>query len=97
MYTGVDHKPKRTRSLARLANVERDPRVTLLVDRYDDTWSKLWWVRLRGAAEVVDDGSELDLGLQALTAKYEQYRRTRLRGPVIVVRVSSVLGWAAVG
>ena len=97
LYTGVDHKPKRSRHLARLANIERDPRVTLLADRYDDTWSKLWWVRLRGEASVVDDGADLDLGLQALTTKYEPYQRTRLRGPLIVVRVTSVLGWAAVG
>ena len=97
VYTGVDHKPKRSRELARLANIERDPRVTLLADRYDDTWSKLWWVRLRGDASVVADGTDLDLGIQALTEKYEQYRRTRLRGPIVVVRVESVLGWAAVG
>jgi PPOX class probable F420-dependent enzyme len=80
-----------------LKNIEREPHVTLLADRYDETWSKLWWVRLRGEAAVVSDGADLDLGIQALTAKYEPYQRTRLRGPLIVVRVTDVLGWAAVG
>jgi hypothetical protein len=69
----------------------------LLADRYDETWSKLWWVRLRGDASVVSEGADLDLGIQALTEKYEPYQRTRLRGPLIVVRVTAVLGWAAVG
>jgi PPOX class probable F420-dependent enzyme len=97
LYSAVDHKPKRTRELARLANIERDPRVTLLADRYDDTWSKLWWVRLRGDASTEHDGADFEAGIEALTAKYEPYQRTRLRGPLIVVRVTSVLGWSAVG
>ena len=97
VFTGVDHKPKRSRELARLANIERDPRVTLLADRYDDTWSKLWWVRVRGDASIEHDGVAFDAGIEALTAKYEPYQRTRLRGPLIAVRITSVLGWSAVG
>jgi PPOX class probable F420-dependent enzyme len=97
VFSGVDHKPKRSRELARIANIERDPRVTLLVDRYDETWSKLWWTRLRGEATILHEGTEFDAGIEALTAKYEPYQRTRLRGPLIAVCVTSVLGWTAVG
>src|SRR4051794_13856827 len=50
----VDHKPKTTRRLARLANIRSRPDVSLLVDHYDDDWSQLWWVRLHGRARVVD-------------------------------------------
>ena len=95
--TAVDHKPKTTRELRRLANIERDGRVTLLVDRYEDAeWSKLWWCRLRGTARIVEDGPAFDLAIQALTAKYEQYRRTRLQGPVIEIAVTGATGWTAV-
>ena len=97
LYSGVDHKPKRSRELVRLANIERDPRVTVLVDHYDENWSKLWWCRLRGEGAVVTGGADFDQGVEALTAKYEQYERTRLRGPVIVIRVTSTLGWSALG
>ena len=36
IYSVVDAKPKRTTALRRLANVRENPRVTLLVDHYDD-------------------------------------------------------------
>ena len=48
VYTAVDAKPKRTTALRRLANVAANPRVSLLVDHYDDDWSRLWWVRADG-------------------------------------------------
>ena len=96
IYTAIDHKPKTTRSLRRLSNIERDPRVTVLVDRYDEDWAKLWWCRLRGTATVAEEGSTDFLkGVEALTAKYEAYQRTRVRGPVIVIAVTDGIGWTA--
>ena len=38
----VDAKPKTTQRLQRIRNIERDPRVSLLVDEYADDWSRLW-------------------------------------------------------
>ena len=51
LYTAVDEKPKRTRRLKRLDNIEANPQVEVLIDRYEEDWSKLWWVRLRGTAQ----------------------------------------------
>ena len=48
LYTAVDEKPKRTRALQRLRNIEANPRVEVLIDHCDEDWSQLWWVRLRG-------------------------------------------------
>ncbi len=79
LYTAVDEKPKRTRRLARLADIERDPRVEVVIDHYDDNWAQLWWVRLRGRARVVDHDER---GLELLTAKYPQYRERPPQGPV---------------
>jgi PPOX class probable F420-dependent enzyme len=95
LVTAIDHKPKSTTALRRLANVQRDPRVTVLVDRYDDDWSTLWWVRLRGTALVAHEGAALESAVQALSAKYRQYRDRRPTGPAILVTVQSWRWWAA--
>ena len=90
VITAVDHKPKSTRRLARLSDIERDPRVTLLADRYDDDWSGLWWVRVGGSALV---SSEPPPGAAALTERYRQYRAHPPEGPWITVTPTSVTGW----
>ena len=54
LYTAVDAKPKRTRELRRLRNVEANPAVEVVIDHWDEDWSRLWWVRLSGQARVVE-------------------------------------------
>jgi PPOX class probable F420-dependent enzyme len=93
LVSAVDHKPKRTKKLQRLENIRRQPAVTLLVDEYDDDWSRLWWVRVRGRAVVVDEPAA-DL-LAPLIAKYEQYRTHPPEGAAIVISVTDVRGWSA--
>lgn len=90
-----DVKPKGTLELARLANLRRDPRVTVVADHYEPEWSRLWWVRAKGPAEVLDDGREITATLDALAAKYEPYRSRRPPGPVVRIRVISIAGWRA--
>ena len=48
LYTAVDGKPKSPARLQRLANIEANPKVSILVDHYADDWSQLWWVRADG-------------------------------------------------
>ena len=50
--SAVDHKPKRTGQLRRLDDIEAAGSATVLVDHYDEDWSRLWWIRIRGRAEV---------------------------------------------
>jgi PPOX class probable F420-dependent enzyme len=96
--SAVDHKPKRTLQLQRLANIRSDPAVTLLVDRFDDDWTSLWWVRLRGDAVVIDAGGPAHAeAVAALVTKYEQYRNRPPQGPAVVIDVTEITGWAAVG
>jgi PPOX class probable F420-dependent enzyme len=90
LYTAVDEKPKRTRLLARLADIERDPRVEVVIDHYDDDWSRLWWVRLHGSARVVDYDER---GLALLTAKYRQYRERPPQGPFVVIEIDERAEW----
>jgi len=91
LYTAVDDKPKRTRRLRRLENIEADPRVEVLIDHYEDDWSRLWWVRLRGTARIVDDPR----ALQLLAAKYPQYRERPPAGPVIAVSIEERSEWTS--
>lgn len=95
VYTAVDRKPKRSLRLRRLANVRRDPRATLLVDHYDEDWTKLWWVRLRGRGRVVDRGVERELAMHLLRDKYPQYREAPPPGPVLALEVDEWRGWSA--
>lgn len=91
----VDGKPKRTTALQRLENIRAEPRVSVLVDRYDEDWLRLWWVRADGAARVVDEGPERDAAVEALTAKYPQYRVLRPPGPAVIVDVDLWTMWEA--
>jgi PPOX class probable F420-dependent enzyme len=95
IVTAVDAKPKSTLRLARLTNVRSEPRVCLLVDRYDDDWSVIWWVRVDGTARVVDGGPELEHAVALLADKYEQYRQTPPSGPAIVIAAERWTGWEA--
>jgi PPOX class probable F420-dependent enzyme len=92
----VDPKPKRTPELARLQHISRDPRVTLLVDHYDDDWDGLWWARAEGLARVVTEGPERDEALARLRAKYPQYETLNDPfGDAVIVEATRWTGWSA--
>ncbi len=93
----VDDKPKRTRALRRLRNIAENPRVCLLVDAYQDDWTRLWWVRADAHAEVVAGGPRHHAAVDALALRYPAYRDRRPTGPVIVARVDRWTGWSASG
>jgi PPOX class probable F420-dependent enzyme len=96
LYSAVDEKPKRSKRLQRLENIRRRPEVTVLVDHYEEDWSRLWWVRLDGTAIVLDEGEEQGHAVALLEAKYEQYRAEPPTGAVIAVRVERWSGWTSV-
>lgn len=95
VYTAVDAKKKSTQRLRRLANIAVNPRVSLLVDHYAEDWAQLWWVRADGVATVHPDGEQMAIGYGLLRAKYSQYERTALDGPVVAVTVHHWASWQA--
>jgi PPOX class probable F420-dependent enzyme len=98
IYSVVDAKPKRTTQLRRLTNVAANPKVSVLVDHYEDDWSRLWWVRADGTARIVALSSdEGRLALQRLTQRYPQYRITVPPGPVLAIDVTRWVSWPADG
>lgn len=96
IVSAVDDKPKSTRRLRRLDNVRAHGRASVLVDEYADDWTRLWWVRVDGPAEVVDATSAVGAAaVRALAGKYSQYRAVPPGGPVIVVRPEKWVTWVA--
>ena len=95
LYSAVDRKRKRSSKLRRIENARARPDVTILVDHYDEDWSGLWWIRLRGRARVLDEGDERERALGLLAEKYPQYRTDPPDGPVLAVDVTETRDWSA--
>ena len=95
LYSAIDGKPKRSHNLKRLDNIRAHPAVSILVDHYEDEWSRLWWVVAEGAARVIDDATESARAIELLSAKYPQYRAAPPEGPVIAVRIRRWRAWSA--
>ena len=95
LYSAVDRKPKRSRRLRRIENARARPDVTILVDSYNEDWGRLWWIRLRGRARVLDDGEERGHALGLLCDKYPQYRVAPPDGPVLAVDITELRDWSS--
>jgi PPOX class probable F420-dependent enzyme len=95
LYSAVDRKRKRSQTLRRIENARVRPDVTILVDHYGDDWSRLWWIRLRGRARVLDAGEERVHAVALLREKYPQYRDEPPDGPVLAVDITEVRDWSA--
>ena len=93
LVTAVDHKPKQSTNLQRLHNVEAHPAVSLLVDRYEDDWSALWWLRIDATARVVREEPQRTTLTWSLTRKYAEYAERPPTGPVIAMGIDAVTSW----
>jgi PPOX class probable F420-dependent enzyme len=91
-YTAVDQKPKRVprERLARLRNIRAVPRVALLIDQYDDDWTQLWYILIRGKAKLIPKSAEKERAraIRKLRAKYPQYARGMLPDDAPVIRIT---------
>jgi PPOX class probable F420-dependent enzyme len=96
VFSAVDAKPKTTPDLKRLRNVATNPHVALLVDHYEDDWTRVWWVRVDGRAEVHDVGDPVHAhGRSLLAEKYEQYcDAAALLGRMVVIHPTRWTSWA---
>jgi PPOX class probable F420-dependent enzyme len=103
VYVVADLKPKRgpARALRRLRNVRANPRAALVVDDYDDDWTRLAWVLVRGAARELDDATAHARALELLRARYAQYRAMTLDDPsahpILRLAAERVVHWRAAG
>jgi PPOX class probable F420-dependent enzyme len=96
LYITIDDKPKRasTVSLKRLRNIAENPAVAVVVDRYDEDWTRLAWVMLRGRAEILSAGTEYRDAQALLRSRYPQLEAMQIEAyPVIAVRIERVTSW----
>jgi PPOX class probable F420-dependent enzyme len=97
-YSPIDAKPKRTPPdrLKRVRNIRANPRVALLIDHYEEDWTRLRFVMVQGRAELLDGGTEWKAARTLLEAKYPQYRALPLPpdGPVIKIVPDHVVRWS---
>jgi PPOX class probable F420-dependent enzyme len=98
-YSPIDEKPKRTApsKLKRLRNIEQNPRICLVIDRYDEDWINLAYVLVFGQARVISGGATYRKAVHLLRRKYPQYRSMAIaQRPLIVIRPARLTSWDAV-
>ena len=96
-YTAIDAKPKRVKDkqLARVRNIQTNPQVALLVDEYDEDWSRLWYILVRATATLLDNKGEKQKAMRLLKEKYSNYRIGYLSEDALVIRIQpqQILWW----
>jgi PPOX class probable F420-dependent enzyme len=95
LYITIDQKPKGDpRALKRLRNIADNPAAAFVADHYDEDWSRLGWVMVRGRAEILESGAEHDGAQQLLQTRYRQYQMMAIGDlPVIAIRIERVTSW----
>lgn len=89
IVTAVDHKPKSGAPLARIADIRRTGRAVLLVDRWDEDWTRLAWLRIEARARLDTPGS----ADAVLVPRYPQYAAAPPVGDVIALIPERVVWW----
>ncbi|MBI2761443.1 MAG: TIGR03668 family PPOX class F420-dependent oxidoreductase [Chloroflexi bacterium] len=98
IYIAIDEKPKQAApgDLRRVRNLLANPAVCLVVDRYDEDWSRLAWLQVRGRAALTEDAAERAGALDALRNRYPQYRAMALEErPLIRIVADRIVAWQA--
>ena len=98
LFSAIDAKPKRRpdRELARVRNIRENPKVSVVIDRYEEDWARLRYVVIQGLADLLTEGGEFATGADLLLAKYPQYRAmglSRERGTMIRITPEKVIQW----
>ena len=100
LYTPIDAKPKKVppERLKRVRNLLAHPPVAVVVDEYDEDWTRLAWVMVSGTGALVDRGPAHATAVRLLTAKYPQYQAMPLDDrPIIVISPAAVTSWGLQG
>ena len=104
LYSPLDEKPKRAadpHALGRVRDLLARPDVSVLVDRWDEDWTRLAWLRVDGTARLLEPGDgavamERAAVIVALRAKYRQYADHDLEAnPMIRIVLERVTAWGS--
>ena len=99
LYSPLDEKPKSNdlARLKRIRNIRENPRVCVVVNHYDDDWSRLGHMIIRGRAKVMLRGSTHQTAVRLLRRKYPQYRRMAIdQRPIIAIQLIRHITWGRI-
>jgi PPOX class probable F420-dependent enzyme len=98
-FIPVDEKRKKAKpeKLRRIKNIQGNPNVALLIDKYSEDWSKLAFVMIQGIASIVKSKTQANIQLQQahkkLAMKYVQYQKIGIGDMCIMIKPEKVLSW----
>jgi len=96
-FIPLDEKVKtvNARKLKRVKNIEKNPNVTLLIDKYQNDWKKLFFLMIHGKATVIDSKNSklMDKIHKLLISKYPQYKKIGIGNSCIAINPTKVTFW----
>ena len=96
VYSSIDAKPKKISPLLleRVRNIRENAYVSIVVDRYEEDWSRLAYVLIRGRAKILTRGPRHKKGVHLLRMKYPQYQEMAIeKRPIIHVALNHTKSW----
>ena len=99
LYSPIDEKPKKSAPLLlkRIRNIQANPHVSVVIDRYDENWKRLAYVLITGRAKVLLNGAKHQRAVRLLRKKYPQYQKMRLEErPIIQIIPGRLKSWGAI-
>jgi PPOX class probable F420-dependent enzyme len=102
IFIPLDDKPKTTtiKQLKRVKNITENPRISFLVDHYEEDWKKLWFVMLIGHATLLyqkekyqTTNEELIRIRSMLVEKYTQYTKIGIGKLYIKISIVKTVYW----
>ena len=96
LYSSIDAKPKKISPLLleRVRNIRENSYVSIVVDRYEEDWTRLAYVLIRGRAKILTRGPRHKKGIHLLRMKYPQYQEMAIeKRPIIHVALNHAKSW----
>jgi PPOX class probable F420-dependent enzyme len=101
LFIPLDEKKKKSprhEKLRRIKNIQTNPNVAILIDRYYEDWKKLYFVMIRGTATILikdgQDNTTINRVHRMLYKKYRQYRKTGIGNACIMIKVEKIISWS---
>jgi PPOX class probable F420-dependent enzyme len=95
-FSPIDEKPKRAapRELKRVRNILENPQVSLVIDHFEEDWSRLAYVLITGRARMVFRGEKHRKAVRLLRRKYRQYKSMAIHErPMIIITPTRITAW----
>jgi PPOX class probable F420-dependent enzyme len=93
IWIAVDVRKRSAAQILRQRGADGESKISFMVDRWDEDWSKLGWLQARGWATILDNGAESERAMEALSSKYTQYGKRRTQPSIVRLEVEEWRGW----